>query len=141
MFVLVFLYISLYNHRNVLGINSIAPIGFPLITATCISCPPIYSSRIISSYFLSNLIIDFENFFLFLQISTPKLEPSFTGFATIGKLIFFVKNFFLIQFFLQKNFGVLILFAINIFFELILFIALNELITPECVYGTFRYSK
>ena len=42
---------------------------------------------------------------------------------------------------MKKNLGVLILFLTNIFFEIILFIELKELITPECVYGIFKYSK
>ena len=76
---------------------------------------------------------------IFLQTSTPKLDPSLIGFITTGnEIFFFVKSFlssFVLNFFLliDKKFGVLILFFINIFFDLILFIALYELITPECV--------
>ena len=79
------------------------------------------------------------NFSLLLQILTPKLEPSLVGFTTTGKLIlFFFINFNIMLFlkfffFTEKNFGVLILLSINIFFEIILLIALKELITPECV--------
>ena len=67
-----------------------APIGLPLITATCTSWPPMYSSKIKSLYFLNNLFIDLINFFLLLQISTPRLEPSLIGFKTIGYFIFFI---------------------------------------------------
>ena len=100
-----------------------APSALPLITATCISCPPIYSSRINSLYFLNKFCIDLNNFFLFLEISTPKLDPSFIGLVTIGKFIFFFFKtfstvFFLKQIFLiEKYFGVFILFFIKIFFE------------------------
>ena len=56
---------------------------------------------------------------MFLQTSTPKLDPSFIGFETIGNFIFFLLIIFFISFFLnsdfftEKNFGVLILFFIN----------------------------
>ena len=41
----------------------------------------------------------------------------------------------------KKYFGVKILFLINIFFEITLFMELYELRTPECVYGILKYSK
>ena len=75
--------------------------------------------------------------FFILQTTTPKLDPSFDGLETIGNLIFFefkvLLNFFFVKsnLFTDKNFGVFIFFFMNIFFAIILFIALNELRTPE----------
>ena len=80
-----------------------------------------------------------NNFSLFLQISTPKLDPSLIGLSTNGSFIFLsftaLKIFFLLYsvFFYIKNLGVLILFFLNISFDIILFIALKDEITPECV--------
>ena len=58
-----------------------------------------YSSKINSSYFLNKELIILNNFSFLLQISTPRLEPSLIGFATIGKLIFFVLIILKILFF------------------------------------------
>ena len=90
-------------------------------------------------YFFNKKSIVINNFFLVLQISTPKLDPSLIGFNTDGSftplmfialIIFFLSYSF---FFIQINLGVIILFFLNISFEIILFIELKDEITPECV--------
>ena len=84
---------------------------------------PDYAGLLLILYFLNKFCIDLNNLFLFLEISTPKLDPSLIGLVTIGKLIFlffkaFSTVFLLKQFFLiEKYFGVFILFFIKIFFE------------------------
>ena len=61
-----------------------APIAFPLITATCISWPPMYFSKIKFTYFLFNELADLINVLKLLQIFTPILDPSSEGLTTIG---------------------------------------------------------
>ena len=68
-----------------------APIATLLITAACISCPPINFSIINTLYFLKRTNRDFFKALKFFIIFTPKLDPSLIGFTTKGKenLFFF----------------------------------------------------
>ena len=83
--------------------------------------------------------------FIFVQINTFTLDPSFIGLITTGKLNFFLIKF--ISFIFDKSneylkyLGVKILFFINIFFDIYLSIAIEEAIIPECVYGIPIFSK
>mgnify|MGYP000395020768 CR=1 FL=1 len=56
----------------------------------------------------------FVNCFLFLQIDTPKLDPSLIGLITMGNLIFLLLNF------LFEFEAILILFGlVNLLFKMI----------------------
>ena len=78
-------------------------------------------------------------------MKTLTLEPSFKGLITTGNFNFLFINFFRLDLDLSNEyemyFGVKILFFLKIFFDSSLSIAIEDEITPECVYGIPVVSK